>query len=43
MDNQTNLLTVLLAYTENPAVIETLRIEPYVDYSARRTHIEFAG
>ena len=41
MDTQPNLLTVLLAYTETPAVIKTLRIEPYVDYSARRTHIQF--
>jgi hypothetical protein len=41
MDNQPNLLTVLLAYTENPAAIRTLRIEPYVDYSARRTRLQF--
>lgn len=40
LNNQTNLLTVLLAYTET-AVIKTLRIEPYVDYSARRTRLEF--
>jgi hypothetical protein len=40
-DNQPNLLTVLLAYTESPTVIKTLRIEPYAGYSARRTHLEF--
>ena len=39
--NQPNLLTLLLAYTDTPAVIKTLRVEPYVDYSALRTHLEF--
>jgi len=41
LDNQPNLLTVLLAYTETPTMIKTLRIEPYLDYCARRTRLEF--
>jgi hypothetical protein len=36
-----NVLTVMLAYTESSAPIRTLRVEPYSDYAARRTRVEF--
>jgi hypothetical protein len=38
---QRNVLTVLLAYAETPDVIRTLRVEPYFEYYARRTRVEF--
>jgi hypothetical protein len=36
-----NLLTILLAYADQPNYIRTLRIAPYEEFSARRTRIEF--
>jgi hypothetical protein len=36
-----NVLTVVLAYTDQPSHIRTLRLAPYVEYSVRRTQVEF--
>ena len=36
-----NALTVLLAYTDTPAAIETLAVQPYAEYCARRIRMEF--
>jgi hypothetical protein len=36
-----NTLTFVLAYTDHPGHIRTLRVSPYADFSARRTHVEF--
>ena len=36
-----NVLTILLAYTNQAGHIRTLRVAPYEEYSARRTRIEF--
>jgi hypothetical protein len=36
-----NTLTFVLAYTDRPGHIRTLRVGPYAEFSARRTHIEF--
>jgi hypothetical protein len=36
-----NILTILLAYADQPNHIRTLRIAPYEGFSARRTRIEF--
>jgi hypothetical protein len=36
-----NLLTVVLAYADHPGHIRTLRVEPYEEYSTRRTRLEF--
>jgi hypothetical protein len=41
LDGQPNVLTLLLAYTESAQVIKALRVEPYKDYSVRRTRVEF--
>ena len=40
-DGTPNIITVLLAYTESPAHIRALRVEPYSGYAARRTRVEF--
>lgn len=40
LDGQTNVLTILLAYTESAQVIRTLRVEPCEEHCARRTRIE---
>jgi len=37
----TNILTFVLAYTDRPGRLRTLRIGPYEEYSARRSHVEF--
>jgi len=39
--SEKNVLTLLLAYTETAAAIETLSVQPYADYCARRTRMEF--
>jgi len=39
--NQKNILTVVLAYTKTPGLIRALHIEPYNEYSAHRTRVEF--
>jgi len=36
-----NVLTVVLAYTDQPGHIRTLRVAPYDEYATRRTRIEF--
>ncbi len=36
-----NALTVVLAYTDQPGHIRTLRVAPYDEYATRRTRIEF--
>jgi hypothetical protein len=36
-----NVLTVVLAYTDQPGHIRTLRVAPYDEYVTRRTRIEF--
>jgi hypothetical protein len=36
-----NILTILLAYADQPNYIRTLRVAPYEEFSARRTRIEF--
>jgi Glycosyl hydrolases family 35/Beta-galactosidase, domain 2 len=36
-----NVLTVVLAYTNQPGHIRTLRMAPYAEYATRRTRIEF--
>jgi hypothetical protein len=36
-----NILTILLAYADQPAYIRTLRVAPYEEFSARRTRVEF--
>jgi hypothetical protein len=36
-----NNLTFVLAYTDQPGHLRTLRVGPYEEYSARRTHLEF--
>jgi hypothetical protein len=36
-----NVLTVVLAYTNQPGHIRTLRVAPYDEYATRRTRIEF--
>jgi len=38
--SEKNVLTVILAYTETPAAIKTLSVQPYADYCARRTRVE---
>ena len=40
-DGTPNIITAVLAYTESPAHIRTLRLEPYIGYAARRTMVEF--
>jgi hypothetical protein len=35
-----NILTVLLPYTETSAATETLSVQPYAEYSSRRTRVE---
>lgn len=37
----TNSLTVVLAYSDSPNHIKTLRVGPYEEFSTRRTRIEF--
>jgi hypothetical protein len=37
-----NVLTVVLAYTDQPGHIRTLRIGPYEEYAVQRTRVEFA-
>ncbi|TAM84608.1 MAG: hypothetical protein EPN47_00380 [Acidobacteria bacterium] len=36
-----DVLTVALAYTDQPGHVRTLRVAPYEEYAARRTRIEF--
>jgi hypothetical protein len=36
-----NILTFVLAYTDRPGHLRTLRVGPYAEFSARRTHVEF--
>ena len=36
-----NILTFVLAYTDRPGHVRTLRVGPYEEFSARRTHVEF--
>jgi Beta-galactosidase second all-beta domain len=36
-----NMLTILLAYADNPGYIRTLRIRPYDEFATRRTRVEF--
>jgi Glycosyl hydrolases family 35/Beta-galactosidase, domain 2/Beta-galactosidase second all-beta domain len=36
-----NVLTVVLAYTNQPGHIRTLQVAPYSEYATRRTRIEF--
>jgi hypothetical protein len=39
--NGENTLSFLLAYTDRPAHLRTLRVSPYEEFSARRTRVEF--
>jgi hypothetical protein len=36
-----NMLTLVLAYTDQPGHIRTLRVAPYTEFSVRRTRVEF--
>ncbi|MGH9444702.1 MAG: beta galactosidase jelly roll domain-containing protein, partial [Terriglobia bacterium] len=36
-----NILTVVLAYTDQPQHLKTLRIAPYDEFAAKRTRVEF--
>jgi Glycosyl hydrolases family 35/Beta-galactosidase, domain 2 len=36
-----NVLTIVLAYTDQPGHIRTLQVAPYSEYATRRTRIEF--
>jgi hypothetical protein len=36
-----NVLTIVLAYTEHPGHIRTLRVSPYEEFVNRRTRVEF--
>ena len=36
-----NSLCFVLAYTDHPGHLRTLRVAPYAEFSVRRTHIEF--
>jgi hypothetical protein len=36
-----NLLTMVLAYADQPHYIRTLRVGPYEEFCARRTRVEF--
>jgi hypothetical protein len=36
-----NFLTILLAYTDQPSALRTLRVWPYEEFAARRTRVEF--
>jgi hypothetical protein len=36
-----NVLTFVLAYTDHPGHVRTLRVGPYEEFSARRTRVEF--
>jgi hypothetical protein len=36
-----NILTFVLAYTDRPEHLRTLRVGPYEEFSARRTRVEF--
>jgi hypothetical protein len=38
---QRNVLMIVLAYTEQPHHIHTLRVAPYEEFSTRRTRVEF--
>ena len=37
-----DVLTIVLAYTDQPGHIRTLRISPYEEYATHRTRVEFA-
>jgi hypothetical protein len=39
---KTDVLTIVLAYTDQPGHIRTLRISPYQEYATHRTRVEFA-
>jgi hypothetical protein len=36
-----NLLSFVLAYTDQPHHLRTLRVAPYLEFSVRRTRVEF--
>jgi hypothetical protein len=36
-----NILTFVLAYTDRPGHLRTLRVGPYEEFSAHRTRLEF--
>jgi hypothetical protein len=36
-----NTLTFILAYTDRPGHLRTLRVGPYEEFSARRSRVEF--
>ena len=36
-----NILTFVLAYTDRPGHVRTLRVGPYEEFSARRSRVEF--
>jgi hypothetical protein len=36
-----NILTFVLAYTDRPGHVRTLRVGPYAEFSSCRTHVEF--
>jgi hypothetical protein len=38
---QKNVLIMVLAYTDQPSHVRTLRVAPYTEFSARRTNLEF--
>jgi len=38
---QKNILTIVLAYTDQPQHIRTLRVGPYEEFATRRTRVEF--
>ncbi len=37
-----NILTMVLAYTDHPGHVRTLRISPYTEYATRRSRVEFS-
>jgi hypothetical protein len=39
--NRKNILTIVLAYTDQASHIRTLRLAPYEEYSVQRTRVEF--
>jgi hypothetical protein len=41
MNGSNNVLTIVLAYADGADSIRTLRIEPYLEHSVRRVHVEF--
>ena len=37
---QKNILTIVLSYTDSAAALQTLSVQPYAEYAARRTRVE---